>query len=214
MRPIYTAPTAEAAALALDRLAESWGAPLSHVGGQLAQSLGWLDGLLQIPVGVPSADLHHQCHREPAFADAKEHCQSEGLPARRRGDQDSLLEYPQLLQPLVAAPRLGYSDESARGHFRRSIESRGDRWPADCSTVTRFLLQSRAATCCTKCSSAQTSANRRMYIRLRGENPFMSGNARLRSAEDGRSPWLPSILAAAGREYHDRSANRARPVHD
>ena len=36
MRPIYTAPTIEAAELALEHFDEAWGQPLSHVGGFLA----------------------------------------------------------------------------------------------------------------------------------------------------------------------------------
>src|ERR1017187_9820316 len=61
-----------------------------------------------------------------------------------------------------------------------------------------------AATCCTISSSFQTSAKRRIYLRLRTEKPFMSGNARFRSAASRsndlgapRFPLLPLEDVAA-----------------
>ena len=50
-----------------------------------------------------------------------------------------------------------------------------------------------ASTACTIASSCQASANARMYFRLRGENPFMSGKARLRSAARRSITFAPQF---------------------
>jgi hypothetical protein len=43
--------------------------------------------------------------------------------------------------------------------------------------IRDILCQIRLRGACTNASSGQASANARMYFKLRGENPFISGNA-------------------------------------
>ncbi len=50
-----------------------------------------------------------------------------------------------------------------------------------------------AASCCTIAHSGHIVAKARMYLKLRGENPFISGKAALRSLP---SSWLSKNLAA------------------
>jgi transposase-like protein len=79
MRPTSTAPTIEAAELALDRFAQTWGARYPMFGGKLAPALGRSHCVLQISRRVPAPDLHHQRHRKSALSDAEEDCQPQDV---------------------------------------------------------------------------------------------------------------------------------------
>lgn len=82
MRPIYTAPTVEAAELALDRFAQSW--ELRYPASVAAWRNHWneLTTFFKYPVRTAPHDLHHQCHRKLAFANVQEYRQSQSLPQR------------------------------------------------------------------------------------------------------------------------------------
>jgi hypothetical protein len=92
LKPIYTAPSAEAAAQALDEFeASPWVGPaLSDRGRLLAARLGSGDTVLRVCAGGAQADLHDQCHRESAQPAAKDHQDPRALPQRRCGHQANL----------------------------------------------------------------------------------------------------------------------------
>ncbi|SPE59256.1 hypothetical protein SBV1_3070003 [Verrucomicrobia bacterium] len=59
--------------------------------------------------------------------------------------------------------------------------------------IRDVLCQIRLRSACTSASSGQASANARVYFKLRGENPFISGNAPLRSAAIRSITFAPHI---------------------
>lgn len=62
-----------------------------------------------------------------------------------------------------------------------------------------------ASTSCTNCASGQPSAKARMYLRLRGENPFMSGKASRKSCASRSTTLAPQPCAAC-------RARMSRPI--
>lgn len=62
---------------------------------------------------------------------------------------------------------------------------------------TRLCPQgNRATACCTNASSGQASAKARIYFRLRGEKPFMSGKAARRSFARRSMTFVPQPCSA------------------
>ncbi len=91
LKPIYTAPSAEAAAAELDAFeAGAWGGEVPDCGGGLAPSLGSRDPVLRLPARGASRDLHDQRDREPPRQAAQDHQDARALPERRRGHQVDL----------------------------------------------------------------------------------------------------------------------------
>lgn len=80
---------------------------------------------------------------------------------------------------------------AARAYARRSVDAFRR------SSNTRLWPQGNcAATCCTISASGQASANARMYLRLRGEKPFISGKAVRRSFANRSITLAPQPCSA------------------
>ena len=91
IKPIYTAPSAEAAKAELDAFERGpWGRKFPTVVGRLAPCLGQGDPVLRVPAGGAQGGLHHQRDREHQRAVAQDHQDAGPLPERRRGDQADL----------------------------------------------------------------------------------------------------------------------------
>ena len=91
IKPIYTAPSAEAAEAELDGLrARPVGPEVPDRGRRLAPRLGQGDSVLRLPAGGAQGDLHHQRDREHQRALAQDHQDARPLPERRRGHQADL----------------------------------------------------------------------------------------------------------------------------
>ena len=91
LRPIYTAPSAEAAPGRARRLrARPVGREVPDGRRRLAPRLGPGDPVLRVPAGGAPRDLHHQRDRERQRAAAQDHQDARPLPERRRGDQADL----------------------------------------------------------------------------------------------------------------------------
>jgi hypothetical protein len=91
IKPIYTAPSAEAAQAELDAFEQGpWGQKFPTVVRVLAPGLVQRDPVLRVPAGGATRDLHHQRHRERQRAIAQDHQDARALPQRRRGHQADL----------------------------------------------------------------------------------------------------------------------------
>ena len=66
LKPIYQAPTADAALIALDAFeAGPWGQKYAAIAPVVAAAMGAGDPVLRLPARGPADHLHHQCDREP-----------------------------------------------------------------------------------------------------------------------------------------------------
>jgi hypothetical protein len=89
IKPIYTAPSAEAAQT--ERLrARRLEPQVPHRRGRLAPRVGPRDSVLHVPAGGAPGDLHDQRDREHQRAAAQDHQDARSLPQRRRGHQADL----------------------------------------------------------------------------------------------------------------------------
>ena len=88
IKPIYQAPTADAAAAALAAFeAGPWGRkiPGDHAGQAPAMGAG--DAVLRVPAGSAADDLHDECNREPERQATQLGAQPRPLSERRSRDQ-------------------------------------------------------------------------------------------------------------------------------
>ena len=91
IKPIYTAPSAEAAMAELEAFAPgAVGREIPDRGCRLASGLGPGDSLLRLPAGDPPGDLHDQCHREHQRPAAQDHQDARAFPERRCRHQADL----------------------------------------------------------------------------------------------------------------------------
>ena len=95
LRPIYTAPTVEAAETELLAFAESdLGKRYPATVATWDQRLGAVHPISGLPPGAEKDHLHHQQHREPELPAPEDHQESGALPHRRRGDQAAVAGHP------------------------------------------------------------------------------------------------------------------------
>lgn len=76
------------------------------------------------------------------------------------------------------------------------------------SSASWWYQGNRASTACTNSPSCQASANARMYFRLRGEKPFMSGKAVRRSLVRLMRLLRTACLAAQARQARAASGGQ------
>ena len=91
IKPIYTAPSAEAAQAELEAFeGDPWGIKFPTVAA--AWRRAW-DRVIpfRLPAGGAQSDLHHQRHRERERAAAQDHQNAWALPQRRCGHQADLV---------------------------------------------------------------------------------------------------------------------------
>ena len=123
LKPIYTAPSAEAAASRAGGLrARPLGPQVPHRDRVLAPRLGPRDPVLRVRAGGAPRDLHDQRHREPAQPAAQDHQDARALPERRCGHQADLAGAAQhhgRLGPCGQGVARG--DEPVRDRLRRQI---------------------------------------------------------------------------------------------
>src|SRR5437899_7881184 len=106
LKPIYTAPTVEAAQLAFDALADSdLGRRYPGVLGCWRARLGRLHPVPGLPRRGPPLHLHHQRHRVAELPAAQGHQEPRPLPQRRRRDQAALAGHPRQRSPTQRRPR-------------------------------------------------------------------------------------------------------------
>jgi putative transposase len=95
LRPIYTAPTVEAAECELLAFAESpAGPPLPGGRGHLGERLGAVHSLPGLPTRGTQDHLHHELDRVPELPTPQDHQESGPLSYRRRRDQAALASHP------------------------------------------------------------------------------------------------------------------------
>src|SRR5215212_3208168 len=95
LRPIYTAPTVEAAETELLAFAESDPRPpLPGRGRDRGQRLGAMHPLLGVRSRTPQNHLHHQRHRVAELPTPENHQKPRSLPHRRRGHQAAVAGHP------------------------------------------------------------------------------------------------------------------------
>ena len=106
LRPIYTAPSAEAAGAALDAFAaRPVGRAVSDGRGGLAPRLDARDSVLRVSARRPPRDLHDQCARERARAAPQDHQDARALPERRGRDETDLARAAQHHGEVERSPR-------------------------------------------------------------------------------------------------------------
>ena len=126
IKPIYTAPSAEAAAGRAGGLrARPVGPEVPDRHSGLAPCLGQGDSVLRVPAGGAQGGLHHQRDREHQRAAAQDHQDARPLPERRRGHQADLAgaaQHHRRLGPRGAGLEGG--DEPIRDPLRGSLHAR------------------------------------------------------------------------------------------
>ena len=123
IRPIYTAPSAEAAAAELDAFERGpWGQQVPDRRGRLAPGLGPRDSVLCLSAGGAPGDLHDQRHRERQRAAAQDHQDARSLPERRGGHQADLAGAAQHHRRL--GPRGATTGRTAMNQFAILYEDR------------------------------------------------------------------------------------------
>ncbi|GIW96105.1 MAG: hypothetical protein KatS3mg110_4146 [Pirellulaceae bacterium] len=78
--------------------------------------------------------------------------------------------------------------------FSRTLRAYQRRASGSATLLSKTQLWNQgicAATCCTICRLGQAAAKARMYLRLRGESPCISGDSRRRSAESRSTTLTP-----------------------
>ena len=95
LRPIYTAPTVDAAETELLAFADSdLGTPLPGHRRHLGERLAAVHPVPGLPARAAQDHLHHQQHREPELPAPEDHQESGALPQRRRRDQAAVAGHP------------------------------------------------------------------------------------------------------------------------
>jgi hypothetical protein len=137
LRPIYAAPTAEAAEAALAAFATGpWGQKYQTIAPAWA-GLGARDPVFRIPAGGAACDLYHQRDREPAQSAQEDHQDPRTLPERRCGPEAAMagaLQCPRRTGTISEGMERG--DEPVRHPLRRPVHSGGRVNPA---SHTKFL---------------------------------------------------------------------------
>lgn len=98
MKTIYTAPTVEAAELALKDLDAEWGRQYPRRDRRMAPGLERIHPVPRLPGRTPPCRLHHQRHRIHQLPTPQNHQNPRTLPLRRRSHEAALPWTPQHLQ--------------------------------------------------------------------------------------------------------------------
>lgn len=127
IKPIYTAPSAEADVAELDAFEEKLTstAALPDRRRGLAAVLEPCDSVLRVPARDAADDLNHQRRRERAFAAAQDHQEPQAFPERRGRHQADLASPSQHRRRLESGEqRVEIGDEPVRDTVRAPLHPR------------------------------------------------------------------------------------------
>jgi len=126
LKPIYQAPTADAALLALDTFeAGPWGQKYAAIAPLWRRQWDQVIPFFAFPPEGAADHLHHQCHREPQQHLTQRRSQPRTLPDRRGGGQTAVSGLaPDREELEECSTRMDRRHDPVRHHVRRPVQRR------------------------------------------------------------------------------------------